>query len=332
MKRKWFFAAVYFGILALLAIIIYALPSVEGLFERTYIAKFGEIDVSFKIDEAWILRNETVCVAKNGGGINRLAKEGELVSTGAGVVEISGAGKSQVPRGFANILKQVDKEHIVKTSGKAPAAGYVSFVSDGLESELAYDRANDITKKQLMSASNIGMEKTSSFRCASGEPVFKIVKNGDWGLVFFTDKAVAERFSKEERVTLVFNDDISIDGFITSVKKDGSEYRVLITARMPFRNFLSLRKTDVKIITASADGIIIKRKSIVKKKDRRGVIVKDALGKYRFKPISIKAENEEEAAIYEDLFMSSEGEFIKTVNMYDEILTAPGKNILKHAK
>lgn len=59
-------------------IIIYVLPSVAGVFDRSYVAQYGSVDVTDEVD-AYIVRDETVYTAPSGGTINQLAKEGQLV-------------------------------------------------------------------------------------------------------------------------------------------------------------------------------------------------------------------------------------------------------------
>ena len=55
------------------------------------------------------------------------------------------------------------------------------------------------------------------------------------------------------------------------------------------------------------------------------------MGKLIFKPVMIKADNGEEAAVYQDLYMDSDGNFHKTMTVYDEVLKNPGKNEIKEA-
>ena len=77
---------------------------------------------------------------------------------------------------------------------------------------------------------------------------------------------------------------------------------------------------------------MILTKSIVKKDGRKGVITKDKIGMLKFKAISIKADNGEKAAVYEDIFMDSKGNYVKTISTYDEVVKSPSRRDIKNAK
>ena len=87
-NKKWIVAfLVYVGLVALCCIALYVVPSVIGMFERTYIAEHGKIDVADEVS-AFIVRDERVYVAGQRSSINRLADSNRLVKAGARVVEL----------------------------------------------------------------------------------------------------------------------------------------------------------------------------------------------------------------------------------------------------
>ena len=56
MNKKWIAAvAIYAGLVAICIIAVYAVPSVRGMLERTYIAEYGSIDVTDEVS-AFIVR------------------------------------------------------------------------------------------------------------------------------------------------------------------------------------------------------------------------------------------------------------------------------------
>ena len=89
MKKKWIAAiAIYAALFAICVIALYAVPSVRGMLERTYAAEFGTIDVKDEVS-AFIVRDETVYVAKQPSLINRLADPDRLVKANSRVVELT---------------------------------------------------------------------------------------------------------------------------------------------------------------------------------------------------------------------------------------------------
>ena len=88
-NKKWIVAfLVYVGLVALCCIALYVVPSVIGMFERTYIAEHGKIDVADEVS-AFIVRDERVYVAAQKSSINRLADSNRLVNSGTKVVELT---------------------------------------------------------------------------------------------------------------------------------------------------------------------------------------------------------------------------------------------------
>ena len=88
-NKKWIIAfLVYIGLVALCCVALYAVPSVMGILERTYIAEHGTIDVADEVS-AFIVRDEKVYVAAQKSKINRLADSDRLVKAGTKVVELT---------------------------------------------------------------------------------------------------------------------------------------------------------------------------------------------------------------------------------------------------
>jgi len=88
-NKKWFVAIlIYIGLIALCCVVLYAVPSVKGMLEKTYIAEYGRIDVTDEVS-AFIVRDETVYAAAQPSTINRLAEPDKLVKASTRVVELT---------------------------------------------------------------------------------------------------------------------------------------------------------------------------------------------------------------------------------------------------
>ena len=112
MSKKWIAAiAIYLGLLTVCIVVLYAVPSVRGILERTYIAEHGELDVKDEVS-AFIVRDEDVFVAKQSSNVNRLIEEGELVKAASAVVELT-------PEKEMTALRERSFDDIVKELGKA---------------------------------------------------------------------------------------------------------------------------------------------------------------------------------------------------------------------
>ena len=74
-KKTMFWGAIYGIALITVLVIVYVLPSVAGLFDRSYVAKYGNVEVKDET-EGYIVRNETVYTAAKSGTVKHYASEG----------------------------------------------------------------------------------------------------------------------------------------------------------------------------------------------------------------------------------------------------------------
>lgn len=326
MRRKGFFWIVYGAVAVILAVIIYLVPSIKNIMESTYVLEEGDLEIYDDVSGV-VVRNETVYVSAEASSINRLSDEALLVKVGANVVELSGSGNEEAATKYDDILSSLG-DSVVQTSGSTTMGGYVVYDVDGLESALKEDTLSDIDESTISSAQSSSTVETQSSKCAAGEPLFKIVENGDYWLVFFIDSDDAEKYTVGREVTLDFEGSESgtdIRAFVKSVEEQDDKTKIVIWSNEFFDDYLTLRGAEVKVTTASVSGLIIKNSSIVEIDDQQGVIVKDKLGDNYFMPIKIKATNGDESAIYADIYTDENSEFVETVSIYDEVLRSPSQ-------
>ena len=125
-KKTMFWGAIYVIALITVLVIVYVLPSVAGLFDRSYVAKYGNVEVKDET-EGYIVRNETVYTAGKAGTVKHTVTEGELVKGNSKVVKISGEGASSSSDKYDSLLKKMKKEDalIVET----PSIQVISSIS-----------------------------------------------------------------------------------------------------------------------------------------------------------------------------------------------------------
>ena len=236
MKKKWIWWGIYIIAVILLAVIIYVVPSLMGLLDTTYTIESGTVQVKDSVDDAWIIRDDTVYSAKEDASMDALVKDGA-----------------------------------------------------------------------------------------------RITKNGTWWLVFFADADQAKKYTVGGKVQTTLEDK-TLETTVRSVQKDGDRRRIVLSCKEYHPSYRTERKVSLENVTESDTGLLVETRSIVKIKDREGVLVLDKVGRKHFTPIQIKASNGETAAVYEDLYMNSNGEFVETVNNYDEVVKSPSTKDIKEAK
>lgn len=339
MKKKKVAAIILYIALVILCIsVIYVVPSVKGLLEKTYVTEFGRISISDEVS-GYILRDEVVYVAAQDMKFKRLAEHNVLTKAKARIIEVEpeeepadAAGtaepaepeeeESNVHRKYRSLLEEVG-EHTVETAkGKSADAGYISYYLDGAETDLSLSRLMDLTESDLKSLTKKNAVDMPESKCNKGDPVFKVTRNSKWYLVFFLDNKDAEKYYTGRTVT------INIDGeevrvTVAYTEPGDKKTKIALSCKHFYEGFLETRRLDTVVTVASAEGLVLKDTSLVEKNGQIGVLVKNKLGQHVFKPISIKADNGEECVAYSDIYVDEGGNFVETIGTYDEIIEEP---------
>lgn len=330
MKKKWLISLIiYLTLIALCALIIYIVPSVKGLFEKTYITKNGELSVTDDI-EAFIVRDETVYLADRAGTITRLADSDKLVKGGTRIVDISGDGLETESNRYTAIKAALGKSAKKTKDGISYEAGYVSYYIDGAEGKLTTDNLNDLKKSDLAALTDLSMNAAAKGKCAAGDPLFKVTRNAKWFLIFYMDKVRAEKYYEGKTVSINMNgEEIAVK--VHSVTHGKKQSKIILSCKSYFVGLLKTRRLETTVTYEKGEGLLIRNSSIVDKKGQRGVVIKNKLDEYIFKPISVKADDGEQSVIYSDLYVDKKGNYVETVSVYDEIVANPTEEIVKES-
>lgn len=331
-KKTLFWGAIYVIALITVLVIVYVLPSVAGLFDRSYVAKYGNVEVKDET-EGYIVRNETVYTAGKAGNVKRTVTEGELVKGNSKVVKISGEGASSSSDKYDSLLKKIKKEDAVISTdnGNTEHPGYITYKLDGLE-YLNSDNIFNMSENQFEKLGKSKISELSDGKVAKGEPVFKVIENGSWWYIFYADSETANHYAKGQNVKISIANK-NMNAVVVGLHKGkGKSARIILRCRQYFDGFTTGRFEKANVTASRSDGVVILTKSIVKKDGKKGVITKDKIGRLRFKAISIKANNGEKAAVYEDIYMDSKGNYVKTISTYDEVVKSPSRRDIKNAK
>ena len=389
-NKKWIVAfLVYVGLVALCCIALYVVPSVIGMFERTYIAEHGKIDVADEVS-AFIVRDEVVYAAAQKSKINRLADSNRLVKAGAKVIELTptdetidleseaeeadaeadtktdekdaeeakdkektsadDAGKTdgkekdkksegdteaaeeaseqdpkQGLRGskYSGIMEELGDNYKATENGSTQTAGFVSYYVDGAEAKLSTKAIESLNYKDLKDLTGRKAVKVPSKNCGKDFPVFKIVRNRKWYLVYYLKKEDAAKYTQGDSVLIEVNGE-NVPVTVREVRDEGKNVRITLTCKTFFDGFLDIRNLDTKVTVESAEGLVLEDGSIVEAPDgKRGVFVVNKLGEHVFTPVKTKADDGTKCVVYSDIYVDDEGNYVETIGTYDEVIAEP---------
>ena len=78
---------IFLVVLVALYVVIYIIPTVTGALKSSYTTEYGELQTYDKVD-GYLVKNEQVYFAGNGGSANRYMSEGKLIRKGATVMAV----------------------------------------------------------------------------------------------------------------------------------------------------------------------------------------------------------------------------------------------------
>ncbi len=300
---------IYLLILVVLYVIIYVVPQVSDIFVETYTAEYDTLQVT---DEATCLfvRNEKTYTAKSGGSVNREAKSGRLMRSGAHILDVG------------------------STAYYSDMKGIISYYYDGLETIYTPDSLESLTSAGLDKLKETAVSKTSSKEAASGDVLFKVVDNQKWYLVCWLEGTDAEKYQEGGRVLVDFKDGESgkastqLTMSVSSKTVQGSLTRMVLSCNMHYDDFAEYRMKDCMLIASNTSGIFLETGSIVEVDGQKGVYVVDKLGNYNFTPVRILDQDGDVTVVEKNYFYNAEGIAVETVQNYMEILR-PDAEFLK---
>lgn len=353
-RRKWIIGIlVYAGLIAICCIALYAVPSLKGMLERTYIAEYGSVDVKDEVS-AFIVRDETVYVAAQDSHINRLAEEDRLVKSGTRVVELTltesavkeaeeaaaedkeeAAEETDEPvraGRYSSIVEELGDTTIITEDGTNKGSGYVSYYVDGAEARLTTSAVESLTYDDYKSLTGRKAIKTPERKCGKGYPVFKIVRNKKWYLVYYLSNADAEKYTPGDVVSVDINGE-KVSVTVSNVEAGRKNSRVILVCKSFFDGFFEMRSFDTSVTVVSAEGLVLEDASIVDAPDgKRGVFVKNKLGEHVFVPVRAKADDGTNCVVYADIYVDDDGNYVDTIGTYDEIIAEPSDEDLESLK
>ena len=363
-------------------IALYVVPSVIGMFERTYIAEQGKIDVADEVS-AFIVRDETVYVSSQKSNINRVADSNRLVKAGTRVVELTPAdveaadadaeaeeaeaeadskaedkktdkkdGKKAEDKAggkadenaeeeteeaeeqdakldnlgkYAEIMEDLGDEYTVTEDGFTNESGYVSYSVDGAEARLSTKALESLDQNDLKKLTGRKTVKMPAKYCGKNYPVFKIVRNRKWYLVYYLKNDDAAKYTEGETVYIEVNGE-NVPVTVQEVREEGKNTRITLTCKTFFDGFLDIRSLDTKVTVESAEGLVLEDGSIVEAPDgKRGVFVINKLGEHVFTPVKTKADDGTKCVVYSDIYVDEGGNYVETIGTYDEIIAEPSE-------
>ncbi|MBK5253805.1 MAG: hypothetical protein JJE03_05035 [Peptostreptococcaceae bacterium] len=321
MKKKKLLIIIYLSLVLVMALIIYLAPSIAGMLEQTYIAEYGTLKTVDEV-EACIIRDETVYVAPESGKINRLMEEGMLLKQGTKVVQFSGKGSEEADSKYVQVLAKLGKNIESNIDNLNQAAGVVTYHVDGYEKILNPENISEFTKEKLDTISKAEVLNIDEANFYKGDPIFKIVNNGGWYIIYFIENSRANLYEEGKSVTVQFSDD-NVECLVDSIDEIDNYTRIVLSCNRYYIRYPYVRAEDISVLISEEQGVIIENKSIFELDGQTGVYLKNKLDENVFKPVKIITTDNENSVVYSKYYNGTDGMPVETIEPYDEVVKSP---------
>ncbi|GEM_PF-299459 len=340
LKNKGIF--IFVAACVILYVIIYVVPKLTGLMTVTYSAEYGELSIN-DVTTGYLVRSEKVYTAVESGAVTRVKNEGDLVRVGTAPVTVE-SGTALEPSEQLTSIKDKLGENVLAVSGYyVQTGGIVSYYTDGYEAELTPDTIQNFDYSYFSAITQDSVVSLDSGSCRTDYPIFKVISNGGWRLVAFVPVEHAERYTVGNTVRVIFDPDdgagtsmaeseagaIAMD--VVSVEKGSENVKLVLGCDMYFDDLGKYRAANVRIVSDSVRGLLLSSGSITEKDGKRGVYLKDKKGKYYFIQVEEIGTDGNITAVTPSQFYDEEGNLVRTLDPYDDVLKDPSDAIKSEA-
>lgn len=327
MHKKRIIIIAYVFLVILLYFVIYVLPNLLVSLKSSYAVQYGEIEVS-QTTRGVIARDENVYTSISSGKTNYLIKDDDLVRVGTKILEIDGS-KIERDEDLKKLSKKIDDVAIATGDYTAQYDGLVAYCCDGYESKFKPEKVNQVTQSMINNIKDGATVNLKRREVAKKDPVFKIVNRSNWDLVCFLKKQPHIEYSEGSGIKVSIEGTKGKSSVIMAIQsakldKKSGKIKLVLSSDRYYNGMTSDRSVKVKLIDSVNKGLIIKNTSITKnKKGEKGVMVKNKVGDYVFKPINVIATDGENSVVANKMFYDKKGKAVDTIVTYDIILTRP---------
>ncbi len=300
-KLKRPLLVLFFVLLAVLFTVIYILPTVTGALTQTSFVEYGSIETEDEIT-CYFVRNEHVYNAKNGGEIQYYFDEGTFLRRGSNILSVGSSSGNY----------------------KASENTVVSYYIDGLEDVFTPEKMTTLDREKIKDL-EIKVQNAKRKEALKGEPLYKLIDNSLWYVVFWVDEDDIVKYQKDGTVYLKLPKG-EIKGKTKEICENGDSWFVVLEFNRYYEDLPKLRMLETSVITSKYEGLVIANESITAENGKPGVYVKDINGDYVFTPVSVITSDGEYSLVESTSYYEEvDGENIKvsTVDAYDEILNHP---------
>ena len=333
-KRKRIAFAAFTAVVISLYVVIFVVPDVADAFKKTTVLEYGRLTVSDAVT-GYMVRNETVYLADRGGEIRYYVGDGVKIRKGARLLDIVPAsqfydsgedgGGQEDETVFKVITDRVGGDGVTLDINSAETGGVVSYYADGYEKLFSPENLDGLTREKADGASEavLNLTRHKGVIAKKGEAIYKIMEDALWYMVFWLEKdskSIGSYVAGGTVTALMENGEVR--GRVQDVLDQGDYWRITTAFDRYYEGLARIRKAKAEVIAADYSGLVVGNGSIASEDGQAGLYVKRRSGDFEFVPVNVLKSDGEHSIISASSFVKN-GVEVKTVNIYEEVLTKP---------
>ncbi|MDR2133374.1 MAG: hypothetical protein LBP30_08580 [Clostridiales Family XIII bacterium] len=322
-----------------LYVVIFFIPDVKGVLRKTAVLEYGNLAISDEVT-AYLVRDETVYMAARTGEIRYYVGEGVKVRKDVKLLDIIGGSVPDAPESasendgeagekaseMAALISRIGENGVVLEQNTAGQSGVVSYYIDGYESLFSFENLPSLTREKAADAgeSVVNVTRHDGY-VTRGEPIYKLLDNTQWYMVFWLDKdsGAIVNYKSGETVTAHMPGG-EVIGRIEDVVDRDEAWMVVLGFDRHYEDMARLRSANATVVVADYRGLLVDNESIVASPDGAvGVYAKQRSGDFKFVPVNVVRSDGARSIVSMSSFTNSDGKRVETVNIYEEILRDP---------
>jgi putative membrane fusion protein len=279
--------------------------------------------------------SEAVYEAATAGKVEYKIKEGTHIKTGTKLADFKSDGNegSEVMAArskYADIIENVGSAAVKTSKFISKSSGIVSYYADGYESILTPKTMGKYTMESIQEITPELVElKQSPVR--PGEPVLKICDNDNWYIMCWVESASIANYEIGNNVTVSLPAG-SVDMTIENIVQDGDYWKITMWSNNYYEEFSQSRIEEGLLLSKDYAGLKTETSNIILDGKDPVVLVLRQDGDYNIVKVKVLA-NDGTYSVLEDFeYTDADGNYVRTVDIYDEILRNPSEGDLQNVK
>ncbi len=307
-----------------LGIITELVPELTGALTQTEILQYENMQITDQV-KCYLVRNETVYLAPHAGAINYYIENGTKVRKNSKILDIAPQAAASETSIYQDMVTRLGSTDVTLTQMNTAKNGVVCYYVDGYEGFFTPETMDKLTYKQveILKLKPINLTRKTTL---AGEPLFKICESNFWYMMAWVDPSNISKYEEGNDIKIDFPLG-QIKARVEKIIDQGDKWLVIMKTTRYYEDYAKIRSANVNIITQDYSGIKIKNSSITTEDGVAGVYIKSKNGEFVFKPVKIITSDGDYSLVNVSKFYDKEGKEVSTVEIYDEILKNPKKDL-----